>query len=67
MGSLAQAFPTDKWLSKKCKASSICEVVDREKYIEPVRQKFHIFKLEWDWVAKLGQSCHNAPEAIPIL
>ena len=38
--------------------SHICQAVDREKYIEPVRQKIHILKLEWDWAAKVSETRH---------
>ena len=56
LSSLTQALPAGKQLSKKAKVSHVCEAVDREEYIEPVRRKIHILKLEWDWAAKVGQT-----------
>ena len=56
VSSLTQAFPAGKRVSKKAKVSHICEAVDRDKYIEPLRRKIHILKLEWDRAAKLGQT-----------
>ena len=34
-GSLTQAVPTGKQLSKKAKVASVCEAVDRENWVEP--------------------------------
>ena len=53
--SLTQALPASKRLSKKAKVSHVCEAVDKEKYIEPVRRKIHILKLESDGAAKLDR------------
>ena len=37
----------------------VCEAVDRDKYIELLRRKIHILKLEWDSAAKLGKTCQT--------
>ena len=58
VGSLTQALPAGKHLSKKAKGSHVCEPLDREKYVEPVHWKIHILKTESNRAAKLGQTRH---------
>ena len=53
VSSLTHALPAGKQLSKKGKVSHVCEAVDKDKYIDPLRRKIHILKLEWDWTAKV--------------
>ena len=42
VSSLTHALPAGNHSSKKAKVSHICEAVDRDKYIEPLRPKIHI-------------------------
>ena len=56
VSSLTEALLARKQFSKKVKVSHVCEVLDMEKYIEPVRRKIPILKVEWDWAAKVGHA-----------
>ena len=56
LSSFTKALPAGEKFPKTAKVSQVCETVDREKYIEPVRRKIHILKLEWDCAAKVGQT-----------
>ena len=42
VSSLTQALPVGTQLSKKAKVSHVCEAVDTDKYIEPLRRSVHI-------------------------